>query len=81
MAKTIQLTEHEVQNLIIEIYNEITDKNFILNNTNKVKRNYEKTGVVEQAYIDDGMMYLDQNQSMEANMKEVNRLQKIWKLL
>ena len=37
MAKTIQLTEHEVQNLIIEIYNEITDKNFILNNTNKVK--------------------------------------------
>jgi len=76
MAKTIQLTEHEVQNLIIEIYNEITDKNFILNNTNKVKRNYEKTGVVEQAYIDDGMMYIDQNQSMEANMKEVNRLQK-----
>ena len=76
MVKTIQLTEHEVQNLIIEIYNEITDKNFILNNTNKAKRNYEKTGVVEQAYIDDGMMYLDQNQSMEANMKEVNRLQK-----
>ena len=76
MAKTLQLTQKELQQLIIETYKELIDKNFVLNNINKAKRNYEKTGVVEQAFIDDGMMFLDQNQSIEANMKEVGRLQK-----
>lgn len=76
MAKTLNLTEQELQKLIIETYLEITDKNFVLNALKKSKiKNWKKLD--EQAEMGpDGMMYLDPNQSMSANMEEVSRLQK-----
>ena len=75
MAQTLNLTEQELKKLIIETYLEITDKNFVLNTFKKSK--FTNWGnVSEQAYVEDGMAYLDPNQSMEANIKEVSRLQR-----
>ena len=37
MAKTLQLTQKELQQLIIETYKELTDKNFVWNAMQKAK--------------------------------------------
>ncbi len=75
MAKTLQLTQKELQQLIIETYMELTDKNFVWNAMQKAKYTNWKN-LDEQAYMEDDMAYLDPNQSMSANMSELNRLQK-----
>jgi len=75
MAKTLQLTQKELQQLIIETYKELTDKNFVLNTVKNAKYGNWKN-LDEQAYIEDDMAYLDPNQSMSDNMSELNRLQK-----
>jgi len=74
MAKTIQLTHDQITEIILETYKEITDKNFVWNALKKTKFHDWET-LDEQAEYYDGMMYLDPNQSMEANMSEVKRLQ------
>ncbi len=75
MAKTLQLTQKELQQLIIETYKELTDKNFVWNSMQKAKyTNWEF--LYEQAYIEDDMAYLDPNLSVDTNVKELTRLQK-----
>jgi len=74
MAQTIQLTQNELQKLIIETYKQLTDKNFVLNSVKNTKYNNWKN-LGEQAEVIDGMAYLDPNQSMANNMSDVKKLQ------
>jgi len=77
MAQTLQLNKKELANLILEVYKDLTDENFVWNSMKKAKFNkWQK--LHEQAGIDysDGTVYLDPKLSMQANMDSLSHLQK-----
>ena len=55
-------------------YKELTDDKFVWNAMQKAKYDNWKN-LDEQAYIEDDIAYLDPNQPMSANIKELTRLQ------